>query len=141
MGYKNIIFSSTDHFKKRHLILDEEKRIKIKKICKTKLGSERAFTISKAHRSDTFSMDVYDACEWFAKERFDDLANDGFYRTNQSGQGSSRKNTMIISGTILLHIKQAHRGNGYLRFEIRKITSLEERLVRKIAHFNDNCSF
>ena len=135
INYRDIIDSSTDTFQDKHLILNDGKRNDLEQTCLDKLREKRpSFT---KHHEDPFSEKLYDACGDEAKRRFTQLYRNGFYQTNQSGnngQGCPRKSTIIISETILLHIKPAHHGNGDLRFEIKKTTGLKRHL--SICHFN-----
>ena len=132
INYRDIIDSSTDTFQDKHLILDDGKRNDLELDI---LRIKRPFF--DEHHESTFSQKLFDACSDEAKRRFTQLHRNGFYRTNQSGnngQGCPRKSTIIISETILLHITQAHRGNGDLLFQIKETTALKRHL--SICHFN-----
>ena len=139
MDYGNIIESSTANFQKRHLILDEQKRYEVKRMCENKLGSSSRVVFTNNY-GDTFRCTIYDACHEYAKRRLRELRDKGDFRTDFNDNASYRQRfskiqTMIISDTMLLYIKQGHGGNGDLRFEIKETRNLEDHLVKKYAHF------
>ena len=80
MNYGNIIDSSTAHFQKRHLILDEEKRNEVKRMCENKLGLRSKVVFTNNYR-DTFPCTIYDACHEWAKIRLQELRDNGDFRT------------------------------------------------------------
>ena len=145
--YESIIDSSTDNFQKRHLILDEDIRHQLQMRCNALLGFNLLKCEKEYNMDHVFSKLVYKACEPYALDRLEQLADQGRFRKNdECGCGFIRKysykNTMIVacnsSETLLLHIKQGKQ-QGYLLFEIEKISKLDQHLQRngdgKIYHY------
>ena len=123
LTYENIINFSTANFHKRHLIIDQNKRIRLLKKCNELMRSSQKWDFEYNQR-DLFSQIVYDSCGYFACERFDTLVNYGYFMT---GSGNTYTNTIILqydsNGTILLHVSQGYTRD--LRFKLEQKSSLD----------------
>ena len=107
LSYERIINSSTKAFKKRHLILDEEKRQELVKQCEARLGYGWGGFQFRLNSNDDFAKALYDACGTDAVERFESLRKYGYFTTSSSTR--SKKNTLIVSETIVVTIEQGAR--------------------------------
>jgi len=81
LSYERIINSSSKVFKKRHLILDEEKRQGLLKQCEAKLGDKDLCEFSLNVNAD-FAKALYDACGTDAVDRFESLRQYGCFTTS-----------------------------------------------------------
>ena len=79
LNYKSIIDSSTENFRSKHLISDEENRLNLYKMCNKKLrkGNSCQYDINHA-----FSVAVSAACGELGSERLQLLAHKGLFPTN-----------------------------------------------------------
>ena len=149
LNYKSIIDSSTENFRSKHLISDEENRLNLCKLCNKKLrkGNSCQYDVNHA-----FSVAVSAACGELASERLELLAHRGSFPTNDFdnlhvsyGDTYSETNTTIVhydkDETVLLHISQGDPGRRDLRFIIEKKRSVDFRTQnlrwkdRKIFHY------
>ena len=154
-NYESIIDSSTEHFKKRHLILDKDIRSNVNEMCSAILGNRNECNYN-ADVNDAFSNAVSFASGHFALERLKLLARQGLFSTNdESGDDRnfddlhvsyydtySDTNSIIVQfdtiETVILHISQGYPED--LCFRIEKKSSLDGRnhlkwKDGKISHF------
>ena len=131
LSYERIINSSTKAFKKRHLILDEEKRQELVKQCEARLGHRDQTQFGLNVKND-FAIALYDACGTDAVARFESLRQSGCFITGCFRP--SKSNTLIVSETIVMTIEKGPRRHDF-NVEIEKKTNLLPHLGFTIKHY------
>ena len=112
LTYDDLIHSSTPFFRSKHLIMDYALQQWLKNFCYHEVRYGPYIHVSIG--SDLFYA-VADACEDLAYSRFISILQDGYF---YAGTSAIRRNTMIVSEEILLHIERSNRPGRDLFFEI-----------------------
>ena len=133
LTYDDLIHSSTPCFRSKHLIIDYARQQWLKDFCYNELRYGPYLHVSVG--SDLF-YDVADACEDWAHSRLISILQCGYF---YAGTSAIRRNTLIVSEELLLHIEKSNLPGRDLFLEIEVKKELKRHLRRdhygKIDHF------
>ena len=133
LTYDYLIHFSTPFFRSKHLIMDYARQQWLLDICYNYLRYGHYVHVSMD--SDLLYA-VGDACEELAHSRLISILEDGYF---YAGTSAIRRNTIIVSETLLLHVEKSHLPGYDLYFEIERKKELKHHLGRdqygNIDHF------
>ena len=142
--YDDLIKSSTEKFRSKHLIKDKKNRDQLLKMCRDILNDELSDPYFHFTVNENFYDTVYNACQGLAKTRLISLLKDGSFDV---GRKVACRNTMVVSTSekILLHIERSNLKRYDLWLEVEQTSSLKRHLTRdqygKICHYHAGSNF
>ena len=123
-NYEDLVQSSTEEFRDKHLILNDRNRRKLLDLCYEELGRENEtfFHVSSHHK---FYKALKNACQGMAQYRLQSILKYGFFETFHFDVDT---NTLIVSarGRIFVHIEKSNDDDFDLWIRIEEKTSCAE---------------